>query len=58
MCQEFCWTAKLFENKKVKEIRYFATQEERDTYVSEHEGWKKRGKICKENLERHLKEGV
>lgn len=33
-------------------------KEERDTYVSEHEGWKKRGKICKENLERHLKKGV
>lgn len=56
MCQEFYWTARLFANGKPKESRYFKAQEERDSFVAGHEGWKKRGKICAENLEKHLKE--
>lgn len=56
MNQEFYWTAKLFVDNKPKETRYFSTQNERDIYVAEHTGWKKRGKICAENLEKHLQE--
>lgn len=56
MCQEFYWTARLFVDGKQKESKYFKTKEERDIYVAEHDGWVKRGKICAENLERHLQE--
>lgn len=56
VCQEFYWTARFFVDNKVKESRYFATQEERDEFVAEHDGWKKRGKICAENLDKHLEE--
>lgn len=56
MCQEFYWTAKLFEADKVQDVRYFATKDERDEYVDKHSKWKKRGKICAENLQRHLQE--
>lgn len=56
MEQEFYWTAKLFNSDEAKEVRYFATRSERDLYVTEHSGWKKRGKICAENLEKHLEE--
>lgn len=55
MESEFCWIAKLFIDGKLKETRYFATESERDDYVNEHLGWKKRGKICSDNLENHLK---
>lgn len=54
MSQEFYWTARLFVNDEPKEARYFKTKSERDSYVAEHAGWKKRGKICAENLEKHL----
>lgn len=54
MEQEFYWTARLFVDGKPKEARYFKTQAERDLYVSAHGGWKKRGKICAENLERNV----
>lgn len=56
MCQKFYWTARLFVDGKVIQSKYFATQEERDTFVLEHSEWKKRGKICAENLEKHLGE--
>lgn len=35
---------------------YFETRTERDAFVAAHEGWVKRGKICAENLSRHLQE--
>lgn len=54
MSQEFYWTARFFEGDEPKEALYFATKRERDQYVEEHPGWKKRGKICAENLEKHL----
>lgn len=56
MCQEFYWTAKHFVDDKPEETRYFESQSERDNYVAEHAGWKKRGKICAENLEKHLQQ--
>lgn len=56
MCQEFYWTARFFEDNKAKESKYFATQEERDKFVEENPSWKKRGKICRENLGKHLLE--
>lgn len=55
MCQEFYWTARFFVDGKPEEARYFPTQEERDLFVNEHVGWKKRGKICAENLDKHLR---
>lgn len=57
MCKEFRWTAKFFADGKAVEAKYFETQAERDVWVSSHDGWKKRGKICAENLEKHLEEG-
>lgn len=54
MCQEFYWTARLFVDNKVKESKYFAMREERDKFVAEHDGWKKRGKICAENLSQNV----
>ncbi|MGN1021918.1 MAG: hypothetical protein ACI4OJ_00300, partial [Lachnospiraceae bacterium] len=50
------WTARRFEGNKVVDARYFSEQSERDAFVLAHakEGWKKRGKICRENLSRHL----
>lgn len=54
MSQEFYWTARLLVDGELKEARYFKTKNERDNYVAEHVGWKKRGKICAENLEKHL----
>lgn len=54
MGQVFYWTARLFEGKQVKEVRYFESQIERDAFVLTHEGWKKRGKICQEHLKAHL----
>lgn len=54
MCQKFYYTAKFFVDGAGKETRYFQTQQERDIFVLEHDGWKKRGKICVENLEKHL----
>lgn len=55
-CQEFYWTARLFVDGKAQEARYFPTETERDEFVAGHSGWKKRGKICVENLEQHLAE--
>lgn len=47
------YTARKFEDDKVQS-RYFITKEERDYFVMNHQGWKKRGMICIENLEKHL----
>lgn len=58
MNQEFYWTAKLFVDGKVQSVRYFATKNERDEYVNNHPKWKKRGKICIENIEKHLQEDL
>lgn len=56
MSQEFYWTARFFGGGQEIQSKYFATQTERDAFVLAHEGWKKRGKICVENLERHLED--
>lgn len=53
MSQQVYWTAKLFIDGEPKERKHFALREERDAFVAEHEGWKKRGKICTENLKRY-----
>lgn len=58
MDQKFYWTARLFSDGRAVESKYFETQAERDAFVAAHGAWKKRGKICAENLERHLKEHV
>lgn len=50
----FCWTARKIVNGKVVESRYFDSKEERDCFVKEHHEWCKRGKICKENLRKHI----
>ncbi len=47
---EFLWTARRFEGSRPVESRYFKTQQERDQFVSDHASWKKRWKICAENL--------
>lgn len=49
----FLWTARRFEDDKPVEARYFESQQERDQFVADHAGWKKRGKICKDNLGKH-----
>lgn len=54
MNQKFLWTARCFEGNKVIESKYFASKLERDLFVASHPNWKKRGKICKENLNNHL----
>lgn len=54
MCSHFYWTARLFADDQPVQSKYFASQAERDTFVLEHPEWKKRGKICAENLEKHL----
>lgn len=56
MCQSFYWTARLFRDGQAVHSKYFATQAERDEFVRCHPGWMKRGKICTENLEKHLLE--
>lgn len=56
MSQTFYWTAKRFENDTPQETRYFASRQERDAFVAHHTQWKKRGKICTENLEKHLRQ--
>lgn len=56
MCQLFCWTARKMENGKLGETRYFESKKDRDLFVNEHPEWCKRGKICRENLEKHQKE--
>lgn len=53
-CQKFCWTARLF--GETVQSRYFETRGERDAFVAANPGWVKRGKICAENLEKHLQE--
>ena len=53
---DFIWTAKLYENAKPVQTLYFAIEEDRNMYVNSHEGWKKRGKICAQNLPKHLSE--
>lgn len=58
MCQKFYWTARLIEEGKIVQSKYFATQEKRDRFVLENKQWKKRGKICIDNLEKHLLEEV
>lgn len=58
MNQKFYWTAKFFVDGEPKETLYFSTKGERDTYVAEHAGWQKRGKICAENLEKHLRKDL
>lgn len=56
MNQKFYWTARLFSNGRAVQSKYFTTQAERDAFVAEHSEWKKRGKICAANLEKHLQE--
>ena len=51
---KFYWTARLIENHQIKASRYFLTKKERDEFVINHSDWKKRGKICAENLDKHL----
>lgn len=58
MKQKFYWTARLFTDHKEVQSKYFESKEERDTFVLEHSEWKKRGKICVENLEKHLQENI
>jgi hypothetical protein len=53
---DFIWTAKQYVDGKIVQTLYFAIESERDKYVSSHPGWKKRGKICPDNLEKHLRE--
>lgn len=53
---KFYWTARLYENGKLLQSKYFETQAERDEFAAAHEGWKKRGKICAGNLDKHLQE--
>lgn len=43
-----------FEGNRPVQTKYFASQEERNHFVLKNTGWKKRGKICTENLEKHL----
>lgn len=50
----FCWTARLFENGKPVRAKYFFSEKERNEFVADNPGWKKRGKICAGNLEKHL----
>jgi len=57
MTSDFFWTARLYADGKPIKTMYFATEEERNQYVSSHPCWKKRGKICAENLDRHLNDG-
>lgn len=54
MKQQFYYTARLFEENKQIKSKYFKTLEERDEFVKNHPQWKKRGKICACNLEKHL----
>lgn len=56
MSQIFYWTARRFGNGQAVESKYFATVESRDAFVQENPDWKKRGKICAENLVQHLKD--
>lgn len=56
MSRKFYWTARLFLEDKAIQSKYFETQAERDAFVLTHDEWKKRGKICAENLEKHLQE--
>lgn len=56
MEQSFYWTARLFSDDRHVESKYFVSRAERDRFVTEHGEWKKRGKICVENLEKHLAE--
>lgn len=53
--QKFLWTARLFSDGKLVDSKYFDTQAKRDQFVAENPEWKKRGKICAENLENHIK---
>lgn len=55
-CQIFYWTARRFVDGQAVESKYFATVEKRDAFVQENPEWKKRGKICAENLVQHLHE--
>ena len=55
MEEKFYWTARFFSDGRAIESKYFETQAARDVFVSEHSKWKKRGKICAENLEKHLR---
>lgn len=52
--QQFYWTARKIIDEKKPESKYFKTREERDRFVANHPEWKKRGKICTENLDKHL----
>lgn len=56
LCQSFYWTARLIENGEIVESKYFSTQKERDHFVLKNPKWCKRGKICKQNLEKHLQD--
>lgn len=56
MCQTFYWTARFFVDGEKSKSKYFETQAQRDAFVAANVGWVKRGKICAENLEKHLME--
>ncbi len=49
----FLWTARLFQGTEPVAARYFSSRQERDQFVLNHPEWKKRGKICAGNLEKH-----
>lgn len=56
MEEKFFWTARLFEGKEPLRSKYFEIRQERDAFVSANPKWQKRGKICAQNLEKHLGE--
>lgn len=58
MSQKFYWTARLIQDGKIIQSKYFASQEKRNQFVLENNEWKKRGKICVNNLEKHLLEEI
>lgn len=49
----FLCTARLFQDSVPVAARYFSSRQERDQFVKDHQGWRKRGKICAGNLEKH-----
>lgn len=54
MESDFYWTAKLYIDDRLAKTMYFSTEMARNQFVLSHPGWKKHGKICAENLDRHL----
>lgn len=54
MDNSFMYTARFYENGVAGQKKYFSDINERDEFVKNNPGWKKRGKICAQNLQRHL----